>query len=164
MKSSIIKNDFYFYTKLLRTFFLMTLTLAIVTLPCCDSNNRVPPIPAKIKQFQNKAREVRNKQSALQNEIVAKKSTEAVRPFVPHLVHETLPIFELYVRTSGSPWVRYKDILADDHLIQDKTLQIRRGGIEAEIARESVDSWVALKIYGTGYSCFHTVVNIKYYQ
>lgn len=119
-----------------------------------ESNNRAPPIPAKIKQFQNKAREVRIKQNSQLRDAVAKKSTEDATAsclVVPRLVHETLPVFELYVRTSGSPWVRYKDILGEDALIQEKALQLRKGGVEAEVVRETIDSWVALKIFGTGY-------------
>jgi hypothetical protein len=135
--------------------FLLLYLLLVIN----ESNNRVPPIPAKIKQFQNKAREVRIKQNTQLRDAAAKKSNEdasASRLAVPRLVHETLPVFELFVRTSGSPWVRYKDILGVDALIQEKASQLRKGGVEAEVVRESVDSWIAVNIFGTGYEVFVT--------
>ena len=110
-------------------FFLLQL-LVIVHMACyVHSNNRPPPIPNKVKLYQSKARSVSSKSTFRENQLTTKGTDASALAalVVPRLSSKASPTFELFVRTQASPWVRFKDVLGSDELIQTSISQVLEG-------------------------------------
>ena len=117
----------------------------------CESNNKISPIPSKIKLYQNKARVVQNKFKVEQSKTAEKQSAPSTSILIPRISSASLPVYELFIRSKNTFWVRFRDILGEDALIQEKSIQLANGGTDAESARDIVDAWIAVSIFGKGY-------------
>jgi hypothetical protein len=121
--------------------------------PCRGMNNKPPPPPGQAKLNYSKARRVKTRSIFQENQTQqSKKPERTTTPKIPRLIPEPdKPVFELFVRSIGSPWVRFRDVYGTDTLIQSAASEVVEGGIVAESLREFIDSWIAIKIFGNGF-------------
>jgi hypothetical protein len=133
--------------------FQLALFIVLLELYLIQSNNRVSPPPSKAKLNYHKARVISTRSNLKENKPNNAKSTSqySKSETVPRLLSDKYPVFELFVRTSGSPWLRYKDILGKDELIISSSSRVIEGGLIAEFERQIIDAWLSFKIFGKGF-------------